>query len=556
MTKTLDEFLAEHKPAHFVQRYDLKKGDRVLALPTDSYRFQHIPKEGRKGTIHFVGSKHMKVHLDGDSAPREIGHRDADFLRLKEDILVENEHHNHVKKLIDGGRGADNEEHGPKEEMYAAKHVSDYIEKHKKHFSAVQSHDADRAAGHERRYNQHATETKDYDSMHFHKTEKWNHLNSLHKSLKESLTESIKEPHHVINDKTGKHIHTYPTGTSHFDIKDDVKKWSSHKLNTHAVFSDSEAKELKIGPYHDKDHHERHMKESLNEDIQPGHVVKINSPGSKHHGMEGEYLGVNHNSGMDKKHQVSVEHGGRHFGSFHFHKHELTKVKNSVYESDYWSKTIKAHKKALDKESKASTHYRSMWVKHGNDWHHHSDSDTKDDHTAERDSLRHTHKAKDIKTIKVHKDEADWRNPEHVAKAKAKLNEEILDEAKMKKVSFDSMSGHESVAALKKVGIRATFRDGEGGGDYVVDAKYHNHQKPELRKHLVRHYGDESEAKELHPHIFKEEILTEESLTSLKNKLVSARRLRKMSKASPGNLAYYNTVIKQLLGKIRNWRGG
>lgn len=98
---------------------------------------------------------------------------------------------------------------------------------------------------------------------------------------------------------------------------------------------------------------------------------------------------------------------------------------------DYWKKTINAHKKALDKESKESTHYHSIWHKDGGEWHHHFDADTKDDAQAEKDSLKNSG-VKGIKVIKVHKDEADWRKPEHRAKAIAKLNgvKEDLNESK------------------------------------------------------------------------------------------------------------------------------
>lgn len=79
-------------------------------------------------------------------------------------------------------------------------------------------------------------------------------------------------------------------------------------------------------------------------------------------------------------------------------------------------------------EAREQTHYHSVWVKHNDTWKHDFDADDKFDANEQKNYLKNN--GEKVKVIRVHKDEADWRNPEHVAKAHARLNEEEqLDEA-------------------------------------------------------------------------------------------------------------------------------
>lgn len=69
------------------------------------------------------------------------------------------------------------------------------------------------------------------------------------------------------------------------------------------------------------------------------------------------------------------------------------------------------------------THYHSVWSKSKGekDWSHHFDADSKEDADEEKYSLKNGgHK---VKVLKVAKNQADWRNPEHKAAALKKLNE-------------------------------------------------------------------------------------------------------------------------------------
>ena len=79
------------------------------------------------------------------------------------------------------------------------------------------------------------------------------------------------------------------------------------------------------------------------------------------------------------------------------------------------------HHESLDE---SATHYHSIFVKNkdNKEWNHHFDADNKSDAADEARSQRNT--GYKVKTLRVPKDQADWRKPEHLAAARAKLNEE------------------------------------------------------------------------------------------------------------------------------------
>lgn len=97
-----------------------------------------------------------------------------------------------------------------------------------------------------------------------------------------------------------------------------------------------------------------------------------------------------------------------------------------------------------------STHYHSVWVKHkkDSDWSHEIDLDDKEDVPAEKDSLKHqVHK---VKVIKVHKSEADWRNPEHKSAAIKKLSEASSSDLINNILSGDSIEIENSFEFIMK----------------------------------------------------------------------------------------------------------
>ncbi len=81
-----------------------------------------------------------------------------------------------------------------------------------------------------------------------------------------------------------------------------------------------------------------------------------------------------------------------------------------------------------DVNEKEATHYHSVWYKHDNLWKHHGDFDTASDANDEKRSMKMN--GEKAKSIRVHKDEADWRKPEHVAKARKMLSEDTLNETR------------------------------------------------------------------------------------------------------------------------------
>ena len=81
---------------------------------------------------------------------------------------------------------------------------------------------------------------------------------------------------------------------------------------------------------------------------------------------------------------------------------------------------VKSFKEFVNEGLSESTHYHSVWHHHGGEWKHHFDADNKEDARAERDSIKNN--GEKAKIITVHKQRADWRNPEHVAAARQRLN--------------------------------------------------------------------------------------------------------------------------------------
>jgi hypothetical protein len=100
-------------------------------------------------------------------------------------------------------------------------------------------------------------------------------------------------------------------------------------------------------------------------------------------------------------------------------------------------------KKVKESIDESATHYHSIWVKDKSDsshdggkWMHHFDADNALDAADEARSQRNSgYKAK---IIRVHKDKADWRKPEHVASAQFKLKEEELEENLLRNHSKES----------------------------------------------------------------------------------------------------------------------
>lgn len=108
-------------------------------------------------------------------------------------------------------------------------------------------------------------------------------------------------------------------------------------------------------------------------------------------------------------------------------------------------KVIYKRRKVVYEQQLDESHYHSVWYKQDGKWMHHFDADSKEDARDEKDSLKNDG-YKHVKVLKVHKSQADWRNPQHVAAAKQKLGHEDLT------VKEEAPPGREKqVKALKKI---------------------------------------------------------------------------------------------------------
>lgn len=91
------------------------------------------------------------------------------------------------------------------------------------------------------------------------------------------------------------------------------------------------------------------------------------------------------------------------------------------------------------------THYHSVWYHAGDkDWKHHFDADNREDADAEKYSLKGN--GEKVKILRVPKDQADWRKPEHREAAIKRLNEAVLSFAEFK----DRIDAHKASGSKVK----------------------------------------------------------------------------------------------------------
>lgn len=137
----------------------------------------------------------------------------------------------------------------------------------------------------------------------------------------------------------------------------------------------------------------------------------------------------------------------------------------------------------LMKESE--THYHSIFVKNKDDkdgeWNHHFDADNNSDAADEARSQRNS--GYKVKTIRVPKDQADWRKPEHLAAVRKRLNEEELDEHITKE-------GNIWVLRSKKTGKNLGHFDSLAAAKkHEQEIEYFKHESEELNPTLDMDQG-------------------------------------------------------------------
>ena len=199
----------------------------------------------------------------------------------------------------------------------------------------------------------------------------------------------MMEPHHVIDNETHAHIHTYPVGSSYHHAVKKLVPGDHHGRGGQTLYSDKGAKHQRVGPY-------ASIKESVDDDQ--------DKPPIEHRSL---YV------------HTYAKHGGT--------AAKVNSAKEKAYaavEKKHGAEAVTKLKAWHDKNmNESATHYHSIWVKHKDGdgkWGHHFDADNKEDAADEARSQRNSgYKAK---VIRVHKDHADWRKPEHVAAAHEKLN--------------------------------------------------------------------------------------------------------------------------------------
>lgn len=125
----------------------------------------------------------------------------------------------------------------------------------------------------------------------------------------------------------------------------------------------------------------------------------------------------------------------------------------------------------------SETHYHSIFVKNKDDkdskWNHHFDADNKQDAADEARSQRNS--GYKVKTIRVPKDQADWRKPEHLEAARAKLNEEesldenfdVLDKVKINKPN------HPWHGKVGMIGHSSNIPNHSASEDHDVNGEHH-----------------------------------------------------------------------------------